>query len=252
MLYLRLSSGQDAVWAAADAVRMSSNASIAALGALARGFEAKLVVVGGQGSEAPSSDRRLSGGSERAGTAGGGAGNAGDASGPSLGLTLSTSNYLTSCRAKRHSTESMVKVVEQHILRTKRHASANGGGDSVHGRQSFGAGSHVDSDSAACCLGLPGSELVLSELIGAGGFGSVWRGSWKNITAAIKVMYERGTEQEAMMDAVEMAVLSTVSHPNIIQVYTCLTDMVEVGGSPGACPDLLALLTCMLSIPFRG
>ena len=27
-----------------------------------------------------------------------------------------------------------------------------------------------------------------------------------------------------------MAVLSTVNHPNIVQVYACLTDMVEMAG----------------------
>jgi hypothetical protein len=37
-----------------------------------------------------------------------------------------------------------------------------------------------------------------------------------------------------MMDAVEMAVLSSVQHPNIVQVYSCLTDMIEV--LPGARP----------------
>lgn len=33
-----------------------------------------------------------------------------------------------------------------------------------------------------------------------------------------------------MKDALEMAVLTTVSHPNIIQVYNCFTDMVEDAG----------------------
>ena len=33
-----------------------------------------------------------------------------------------------------------------------------------------------------------------------------------------------------MKDAVEMAVLSSVQHPNIVSVYSCLTDMVEIGG----------------------
>jgi hypothetical protein len=48
-------------------------------------------------------------------------------------------------------------------------------------------------------------------------------------------MYERSTEQDAMQDAVEMAVLSTVGHPNIVQVFSCLTDMVEAGGMPSEC-----------------
>jgi hypothetical protein len=36
-----------------------------------------------------------------------------------------------------------------------------------------------------------------------------------------------------MKDALEMAVLTTVSHPNIIQVYNCFTDMVEDAGEGG-------------------
>jgi hypothetical protein len=47
-------------------------------------------------------------------------------------------------------------------------------------------------------------------------------------------MYARQHERQAMKDALEMAVLTTVSHPNIIQVYSCFTDMVEdAGGDPG-------------------
>ena len=50
---------------------------------------------------------------------------------------------------------------------------------------------------------------------------------------AIKVLYARSCEREAMKDAVEMAVLSTVRHPNVVQVYSCMTEMVELadGGS---------------------
>jgi hypothetical protein len=44
-------------------------------------------------------------------------------------------------------------------------------------------------------------------------------------------MYARQHERQAMKDALEMAVLTTVSHPNIIQVYNCFTDMVEDAGA---------------------
>lgn len=44
-------------------------------------------------------------------------------------------------------------------------------------------------------------------------------------------MYARQHERQAMKDALEMAVLTTVSHPNIIQVYSCFTDMVEDAGA---------------------
>jgi hypothetical protein len=43
-------------------------------------------------------------------------------------------------------------------------------------------------------------------------------------------MHSRKNEREAMKDAVEMAVLSSVQHPNIVSVYSCLTDMVDVSG----------------------
>jgi hypothetical protein len=46
-------------------------------------------------------------------------------------------------------------------------------------------------------------------------------------------MYARQHERQAMKDALEMAVLTTVSHPNIIQVYNCFTDMVEDAGGCG-------------------
>lgn len=70
-------------------------------------------------------------------------------------------------------------------------------------------------------------ELQLIEIIGKGGFGVVYKGTWKGSIAAVKVMYARQHERQAMKDALEMAVLTTVSHPNIIQVYNCFADMVE-------------------------
>mgnify|MGYP001810809526 CR=1 FL=1 len=41
-------------------------------------------------------------------------------------------------------------------------------------------------------------------------------------------MNARTSNSEAVSDAMEMAVLSSVQHPNIVQVYACLTDMVAV------------------------
>lgn len=43
-------------------------------------------------------------------------------------------------------------------------------------------------------------------------------------------MYARQHERQAMKDALEMAVLTSVSHPNIIQVYNCFTNMLEEAG----------------------
>ena len=55
------------------------------------------------------------------------------------------------------------------------------------------------------------------------------------------------THAQVLKDAVEMAVLSSVNHPNIVQLYACLTDMVEVstggrrGGGGCACGGCLGL-----------
>lgn len=45
-----------------------------------------------------------------------------------------------------------------------------------------------------------------------------------------QVMSTRMCEREAMRDATELAVLGAISHPNIVRVYSTLTDVVEVTG----------------------
>jgi tRNA A-37 threonylcarbamoyl transferase component Bud32 len=69
-------------------------------------------------------------------------------------------------------------------------------------------------------------ELFLTELIGKGGFGMVYRGMWKGSMAAVKVMCSCHHERQIMKDALEIAVLTTISHPNVVQVYMFLVDMV--------------------------
>lgn len=110
---------------------------------------------------------------------------------------------------KRSCTEAMLKVLQHEIRKT--HAKSQ-------------AMEWVD-------------ELALMETIGKGGFGIVYKGTWKGALAAVKVMYARQHERQTMKDALEMAVLTTVAHPHIIQVYACFTDMVEdagLGGSMGS------------------
>lgn len=46
-----------------------------------------------------------------------------------------------------------------------------------------------------------------------------------------QVLQARSGEGEAVGDAMEMAVLSSVQHPNIVQVFSCLTDVVEDAGA---------------------
>jgi hypothetical protein len=46
-------------------------------------------------------------------------------------------------------------------------------------------------------------------------------------------MAARSSDGEAVSDAMEMAVLSTVQHPNIVQLYACLLGMVVAEDGEG-------------------
>lgn len=43
-------------------------------------------------------------------------------------------------------------------------------------------------------------------------------------------MYVQQHERQLMKNAMEMAVLTTIRHPNVVRVFACLTDMVEEAG----------------------
>jgi hypothetical protein len=115
------------------------------------------------------------------------------------GATMDSSLNAKPVVVKRSCTEAMLKVLQHEIRKT-----------------------HAKSQAHEWI-----EELSLIEIVGKGGFGVVYKGTWKGSVAAVKVMYARQHERQAMKDALEMAVLTTVSHPNIIQVYNCFTDMVE-------------------------
>ncbi|KAI8462418.1 MAG: kinase-like domain-containing protein [Monoraphidium minutum] len=130
------------------------------------------------------------------------------------GASVSASGRLSKVSSRRLCTEAMLKVLQQEIRKGKRRSVE---------------------------LSFVADHLVIAEPIGRGGFGRVFRGSWHKRPAAIKVMNARESDSEAVSDAMEMAVLSTVNHPNIVQVYSCLTDMVEAPalGAFGG-PDMAA------------
>ncbi|WIA40005.1 hypothetical protein OEZ86_013431 [Tetradesmus obliquus] len=112
-------------------------------------------------------------------------------------------------------TSSMVEMLRQQVQRSK---------DRVRDKENRDAGFIED--------------LELHRLIGRGGFGSVFSGNWKGSAAAIKVMYVQMHERQLMKNAMEMAVLTTIRHLNVVRVYAVYTDMVEEavpGGPPG--PD---------------
>jgi hypothetical protein len=78
----------------------------------------------------------------------------------------------------------------------------------------------------------------------------VYRGWWHKVPVAAKVMPARNSEHEALQVATEMAVLSTVHHPNIVSVYSCLTDMIEAPGAGARA--LLAFASARAQRPARA
>ncbi|GBF87377.1 hypothetical protein Rsub_00088 [Raphidocelis subcapitata] len=116
---------------------------------------------------------------------------------------------LSTVSSRRLCTEAMVEVVQSEIHRNR-------------------------ARSASFTTGTSLVDLVLEKVLGSGGYGTVYRGSWKKITAAIKVFYARSSERDAVKDAVEMAVLSCVHHPNIVSLYTCITDCIETADKDSA------------------
>ncbi|KAI8471495.1 MAG: hypothetical protein J3K34DRAFT_468267, partial [Monoraphidium minutum] len=138
-----------------------------------------------------------------------GSGGGGGAAGPSSQLLLIPD-------VRQCVTESMVMVLQDEIRRSR----------------------------ASCSLELSFmSDLTLVREIGRGGFGTVYSGFWRKMPAAIKAMHARVDDGEAVSDAMEIAVLSSVHHPNIVQLYSCLLGMALVEDEDASasasfcCPD---------------
>ena len=62
-------------------------------------------------------------------------------------------------------------------------------------------------------------DLQITNLLGEGGFAKVFRGLWRSLVVGIKVVCDDGkNEKMVMKNAHEIAILSAISHPNIVQV----------------------------------
>ena len=106
-------------------------------------------------------------------------------------------------------------------------SGASGGGSAIS-MSGATAGSEI-RDRRQVPRHMSRQQLQLHQVIGRGTFGLVYRATWRGIPAAVKVMqlsdsiwgvggrHGRMREQMAVMEA---ALSSTVSHPNIVQVYT--------------------------------
>ncbi|KAJ9521176.1 hypothetical protein QJQ45_022898 [Haematococcus lacustris] len=84
--------------------------------------------------------------------------------------------------------------------------------------------------------------LKVEALVAHGGFGSVFKGLWQGLEVAIKVIPQRMDQTDSVREAVELAVMSTVSHPNILGVQNYWTDVL-VSSASSACRSLNGLLS---------
>jgi serine/threonine protein kinase len=65
----------------------------------------------------------------------------------------------------------------------------------------------------------------VGERIGRGGYGDVYLGRYQGCEVAVKVISERPGGRNIINNALELAVLSTVSHPSIVQVSQVITHL---------------------------
>ncbi|XP_004345109.1 protein tyrosine kinase src [Capsaspora owczarzaki ATCC 30864] len=70
---------------------------------------------------------------------------------------------------------------------------------------------------------IPRSTIVLSRKLGAGQFGEVWEGTWNNVTkVAVKTLKPGSMAADDFLK--EAAVMKTLRHPKLIQLYAVCTD----------------------------
>lgn len=68
-------------------------------------------------------------------------------------------------------------------------------------------------------------DLEVYDELGRGGYGTVYRALWRGQLAAVKVVCDRELEGGAINGVLELALLTSISHPNIIQIHTYFADI---------------------------
>ena len=64
------------------------------------------------------------------------------------------------------------------------------------------------------------NEIDIAEQIGRGGYGAVYKGSWRGAQVAVKYIICDVADADAVNQSVREVVLSKkMSHPNVVQTY---------------------------------
>lgn len=73
---------------------------------------------------------------------------------------------------------------------------------------------------------IPNAEVKVdrSQELGKGGFGIVYRGTWKKIAVAVKELREQLSTGDTTAFQQEVATMSALDHPNIVILYGAVTD----------------------------
>lgn len=93
-------------------------------------------------------------------------------------------------------------------------------------------GSPTLLDTPNCVVGEP-EDLQLGRLIATGGFGRVYKGLWKGVIVAVKVIdnsharEDRPMGQQQAQHLREMHLSSSVTHPNVVATYKVWTNAVK-------------------------
>ncbi len=72
-------------------------------------------------------------------------------------------------------------------------------------------------------------EIDLAEQIGKGGFGAVYKGTWRGAPVAVKYAVCNIQDADSIEAAIREVVLSKkMSHPNVVSYLCCLADEVSL------------------------
>jgi len=67
---------------------------------------------------------------------------------------------------------------------------------------------------------IPQNALVLGDVLGEGGFATVYKGKWHTISVAVKKIHLGASSGKVMQAFIrEMDVMSSLRHPNIVEIY---------------------------------